>query len=723
MERGFFLYRWFKNVSISRKLYFTVGTMAVLIGVELFVLFFSLSTLSSLRAYVGGEGLWSKAQKDAVFHLYRYGVSRTEKDYQLFEQFMQVPMGDAKARRELMQSDPSMSVAHEGFIEGRNHPDDIDGMISLFVDFSNVSYIKKAIAIWGDAQAIATQLLPISQALHEQIVSPHPSQAKIDELLATIYNINEKLTSYEDDFSFTLGEGSRWLERIVLKLLFATALTVEATGLFLAASVSRGIHKGLTNIIDAASSFSAGDLSSRARVLSGDEIGVVANSFNEMASNLQAQVKELAQLNENLRLEISKRERAETAVRQAYARLETAHQELQYQTADRLRAEELLRQSEKMRALGQLTGGIAHDFNNLLGVIIGSVEVLIDTVKDMPDQTDLANEILKSALNGSRLTRRLLAVGRNQPLRPQRVNLSLLLSGEIEMLRRTLGESIHVVAVSAPDLWFTSADPSQIGDALLNLALNARDAMPHGGTLRIEAANLHLDAQSAAEYSELADGDYVVLTVTDTGTGMPQSVVQRAIEPFFTTKPPSIGSGLGLSMAYGFAKQSGGHLDIKSAVGMGTKVSIYLPRANEPTERSIDPVTASATGAGEPNGAETILLVDDNQSLMAVTRRTLSALGYKVVPATDARSALAILASDAVVDLLFTDVVMPGGMNGPELAEAARRLRPGLRVLFTTGYTETSVEGADRQVLRKPYGRRGLATAIRTVLDGLTTRT
>jgi len=349
--------------------------------------------------------------------------------------------------------------------------------------------------------------------------------------------------------------------------------------------------------------------------------------------------------------------------------------------------------------------------------------VLIDTLKDMPDQTDLANEILKSALNGSRLTRRLLAVGRNQPLRPQRVNLSLLLSGEIEMLRRTLGESIHVVAVSAPDLWFTSADPSQIGDALLNLALNARDAMPHGGTLRIEAANLHLDAQSAAQYSELADGDYVVLTVTDTGTGMPQSVVQRAIEPFFTTKPPSIGSGLGLSMAFGFAKQSGGHLDIKSAVGVGTKVSIYLPRANEPTERSIEPVTAPATGAGEPNGAETILLVDDNQSLMAVTKRNLLALGYKVVPATDARSALAILASDAVVDLLFTDVVMPGGMNGPELAEAARRLRPGLRVLFTTGYTETSVEGADRQVLRKPYGRRGLATAIRTVLDGLTTRT
>jgi CheY-like chemotaxis protein len=340
----------------------------------------------------------------------------------------------------------------------------------------------------------------------------------------------------------------------------------------------------------------------------------------------------------------------------------------------------------------------------------------------MPDQTELANEILKSALNGSRLTRRLLAVGRNQPLNPQRVDLRLLLGGEIEMLRRTIGESIHIEAVSAPGLWFTSADPSQIGDALLNLALNGRDAMPHGGTLRIAAANLHLDAQGAAAYSEVGEGDYVVLTVTDTGTGMPESVVQRAIEPFFTTKPPSAGSGLGLSMAYGFAKQSGGHLDIESSIGMGTKVSIYLPRAQEQAERPIRLVTAPTTAPAGPKGTETILLVDDNQSLMTVTKRNLSALGYKVVPTTDPQSALEILASEADVDLLFTDVVMPGEMSGPELAKAARRLRPRLRVLFTTGYAETSVDDSDQQVLRKPYGRRGLATAIRCALDGLTTR-
>ena len=215
MGNWLFLYRWFRDVPIARKLYFTVGTMALLIGVEFFVLLFSLNTLSSLRAYVGGEGLWSKAQKDAVFHLYRYGVSRTDKDYELFQQFMRVPIGDAKTRRELLTDNGNMAAAREGFLEGRNHPDDIDGMISLFVDFNNVSYIKKAIDIWGTAQSMAMQLLPIWAKLHEEINSANPSQDKINELLASIYQINEKLTAFEDEFSFTLGEGSRWLERVV----------------------------------------------------------------------------------------------------------------------------------------------------------------------------------------------------------------------------------------------------------------------------------------------------------------------------------------------------------------------------------------------------------------------------------------------------------------------------------------------------------------------------
>jgi signal transduction histidine kinase len=716
MWTGFFLYRWFRDISIARKLYFTVGTMALLIGVELFVLFFSLGVLSSLRAYVGGEGLWSKAEKDAVFHLYRYGVSRTEKDYQLFEQFMRVPMGDAAARRELLMGNPDINATRAGFLEGRNNPDDIDGMISLFARFGDVFYIKKAIKIWGEAQAIALQLPPIAEQLHAEINSPNPSQSKINQLLASVYTTNEKLTAFEDEFSFTLGEGSRWLERVVLRLLFATALSIEATGLLLTISVSRGIQKGLADIIRAANSFSAGELGARARILAQDEIGVVAHSFNDMAGNLQQRVIELAEINRHLRHEIAERERAEVASQEAFAQLEATHHELKCQIDERLRTEEMLRRSEKMRALGQLTGGISHDFNNLLGVIIGCTELLIDAVPDESDQAELAHEILNSALSGSLLTRRLLAFARNQPLRPQRVDLNALLHDHVSMLRRTLGGAIRIKAVPAPDPCFTSADPSQIGDALLNLALNARDAMPQGGDLTIEAAGVHLDAQSAAMFVDTDAGDYIVLTVTDTGTGMPEEVVQRAIEPFFTTKAPSAGSGLGLSMAYGFAKQSGGHLDIESAVGRGTTARLYLPRASEDAAAA----NVAPRAAADPGGTEAILLVDDNQTLMQVARRHLHALGYAVESATSGPSALAILQSGETIDLLFTDIAMPDGMSGFELAEAAQRLRPGLKVLFTTGHAAATPERNGYQMLYKPYDRHDLARAVRATLDGLT---
>ena len=717
--KGFSPYRWFRDVSIARKLYFTVGTMALLIGVELLVLLFCLSTLSSLRAYVGGEGLWSKAQKDAVFHLYRYGVSRTDKDYELFKQFMLVPIGDAQARRELLKTDPDMAAVREGFLEGRNNPDDIGGMTNLFTHFSNVYYIKRAIDIWGQAQNIAMQLLPIAEQLHAEIKSADPSQERINQLLATVYNINERLTAFEDEFSFTLGEGSRWLERVVLRLLFATALTVEATGLLLAISVSRSIQKGLTDVIRAANAVSAGELGTRATVLSRDEIGVVANSFNEMADNLQVRVRELAQLNAHLRHEFDVRERAEAESREAFARLEATHNELQHQTAERRRTEEMLRRSGKMQALGQLTGGIAHDFNNLLGVIIGSAEFLLDAVKNSPEHTELARDILNSALSGSQLTRRLLAVGRNQMLQPQRVDLNELLANHVDMLRRILGVTIDIRVTNTPNLWSTSADPSQIEEALLNLVLNARDAMRQGGRLALAAANVHLDAAGAARYAEMDEGDYVMLSVTDTGTGMSRAVVERAIEPFFTTKPPSSGSGLGLSMAYGFAKQSGGHLAIESVVGAGTTVRLWLPRASD---GAVTVSTAPKEAIRDPGGSEAILLVDDNRTLLAVARRHLAALGYQVLSAPSGPAALAILESHATVDLLFTDLVMPEGMDGDQLAEAAQRMRPDLKVLFTTGYVAAGLhEHGGRHLLHKPYDRHDLACAVRGSLDGAVT--
>jgi diguanylate cyclase (GGDEF)-like protein/PAS domain S-box-containing protein len=296
------LFRWFRNVSIAKKLYFTVGIMAVLIGVELVVLFFCLSTLSAVRAYVAGEGLWSKAQKDAIFHLYKYGASRNEEDYVLFHEFMKVPIGDSKTREELQKEQPDMARARQGFLEGRNHPDDVDGMIDLFINFAQVSYISKAIHIWGEAEPILMKLIPIAENLRKEINSEFPSHEKINQSLLEIASINQQLTTLEDEFSYTLGEGSRWLEGIVRTLLFSVALTVEITGLVLAISVSRGIQKGLNEIMVAATAFAKGVYDARATVLSRDEIGTLATLFNTMCADLQKCIVNLGSAQQKFRL-------------------------------------------------------------------------------------------------------------------------------------------------------------------------------------------------------------------------------------------------------------------------------------------------------------------------------------------------------------------------------------------------------------------------------------
>jgi PAS domain S-box-containing protein len=392
--------------------------------------------------------------------------------------------------------------------------------------------------------------------------------------------------------------------------------------------------------------------------------------------------------------------------------------ELKHQIEERQHAEQMLRRSQQIETVGKLAGGIAHDFNNLLGVIILNAESLLDVISDRPEAEEEIQDILRSALSGAELTRRLLAFARQGPAKLQCIDLNDLLPNHVAMLRRMVGETIEIAASLAPGLWLISTDPSQIGNALLNLALNARDAMPRGGRLVVETSNVHLDEPAAALHVEATAGDYVVLSVTDTGIGMGAGVVERATEPFFSTKPLASGSGLGLSMIDGFARQSGGHLAIKSKVGVGTTISLYLPRAREDAAAGPNAPDAVATDLG---GHEAILLVDDNLTLRDVARHHLSGLGYKVGVAKDGPAALVLLRSGEKFDLLFTDVVMPCGMTGFELAEAARRLQPSLRVLFTTGYADAvatignEVQGA-RHMLRKPYRRMELAEAIRSVL-------
>ena len=375
-----------------------------------------------------------------------------------------------------------------------------------------------------------------------------------------------------------------------------------------------------------------------------------------------------------------------------------------------LEVETRLRQAQLLEAVGQLTGGMAHDFNNLLAIITLNAELLAERIAATPENARLAAEILTAADSGAELTKRLPAFARRQALQPQTIDLNATVIEAAALLRRTLGEAYQVRLELAPDLWPLCADASQIGDALLNLALNARDAMPAGGTLSIVTANARLDSGDAR--TDLPAGDYVALTVTDTGTGMTPAVLERAVEPFFTTKPPGAGSGLGLSMIYGFARQSGGALVLESTLGAGTTVRLLLPRSS-PGVPAAAPSLPDPTDL--PGGPETVLLVDDNQAVRAVAARQLATLGYAVREADSGPAALELLRSGVRVDLLFTDIVMPGGMSGTALAQAARLLQPSIKVLFTTGFAG-GAEPEPVPLLRKPYRRQVLAEQIRAIL-------
>jgi len=376
-----------------------------------------------------------------------------------------------------------------------------------------------------------------------------------------------------------------------------------------------------------------------------------------------------------------------------------------------------LRQAQKMEAMGQLTGGIAHDFNNLLTVIIGNLEMLEGKLTT-PLQRELATEALDAADLGARLTARLLAFARRSHLEPESINLNSFVLGLTDMLHRTLGETVLLSTALTPSLWPVRVDPSQVESAIVNLTVNARDAMPNGGRLVIETSNAVVDEEMCRGLDGLHPGDYVRLTVSDTGEGMSEAVRERAFEPFFTTKEQGRGTGLGLSMIYGFAKQSGGLATIESGSEAGTIVSIFLPRHRvEPVAiDDADPEGAALAGAGQ-----TILAVEDDERVRKLTVARLTQLGYSVIAAGSGREAIDLLASGKFADLLFSDVVMPGGMSGFELRAKVQALYPNMPVLLTSGYAEElSRDDADRddrlKILRKPYRLADLAAAIDAAL-------
>ena len=385
----------------------------------------------------------------------------------------------------------------------------------------------------------------------------------------------------------------------------------------------------------------------------------------------------------------------------------------------RLRAEQMVRQSQKMEAIGHLTGGVAHDFNNLLQVISANIDLAgaSETANTDPRLKERLANAAGAVFRGSRLTGQLLAFARRQALEPKSMDLGRVIRYMSDLLRRTLGETIAVETVIAGGLWNTLADPGQVESTLLNLAINARDAMPNGGKLTLEVANAHLDDAYAAIHSEVAPGQYVMLAVTDTGAGMTPEVMDRVFEPFFTTKPEGKGTGLGLAQIYGFVKQSGGHVKIYSEVGHGTTVKLYLPR----TRRETDSLDAAA-GLPALGGHEHILVVEDDADVRAAVVDMLADLGYRVSNAENAESALVLLAKLAP-DLIFTDVVMPGAISTREFTRRAQAMHPRIRVLYTSGYTQNAIVhngklDDDALLLSKPYRKDELARKLRGVFSG-----
>jgi PAS domain S-box-containing protein len=453
-----------------------------------------------------------------------------------------------------------------------------------------------------------------------------------------------------------------------------------------------------------------------------------ASRFNEQHEHLitgvagQAAIAiDNARLYQSVQRELEERRKAEIALTQLN---ETLEQRVASALAERQRAEDALRQAQKMEAVGQLTGGIAHDFNNLLTVVIGNIDMATRSLEAAGTQDPRAKRALENSMKGAEraasLTQRLLAFSRRQPLAPKPIDVDKLVTGMSDLVNRALGEVVKLEIVTSPGLWRVEADPNQLESAILNLAVNARDAMPHGGELVIETTNARLDEEYCAAHAEVAPGQYVVIAVTDTGEGMPRHIQERVFEPFYTTKEPGKGTGLGLSMVYGFVKQSGGHIKIYSEEQQGTTIKVYLPRllseAGVEEESNLTPALEASPSS------ETILVVEDDDDVRAYTVECLRELGYRVLEAHDGPSALRLLQRQSEpLDLLFTDVVMPG-MSGRELADEARQHQPTLRVLYTSGYTRNAIVHGGRldagvDMIAKPFTHAALAQKIRDALD------
>ena len=862
----------FGRLSIARKMLVIVGVFVAIVICVFLLGALRSEILTGVRAYVGGESLWSKSEKKAVLSLTRYASTHDESDYDQYLTEIAVPEGDRIARQQLLFPSPDMKLVRQGFVQGRNHPDDVESMAMLVRRFGHFGYMATAIAIWTEGDRYIDQLRDRAEALHAEIKSNHPDAARIQRIVAEVTDIDARITPLEDAFSSTLGEGARWVNRTLSIVAFAATCLLLLLGIGLSSAIVKRIRTSdekYRNLINTANDGILLVDSEKRVVLEANEkacelLGISEEQLIGMpesklyyhdgqtrpilnpASDDIPRRRELELLRSDgttVPVEVSVsttkvggrpallgifrdiRERMEAAailqrrearfghliqnlsdvitvvavdttmlylspsvermagyrpsellgrsflelvhpqdqapVRAVFERLilqtgTATPPEFRFRHKDgawiwlesivnnllndaavggvvvisrdvsgRRVLEEQVRQSQKMEAVGRLAGGIAHDFNNLLMVIRGYAEIVLLEAGITAGARKSVETIVRTADSAASLTRQLLSFSRKHVFSPQVLELNSVVSRMSEMLLGVLREEMEFKVKLNPEEIYVSADRGQIEQVIMNLVVNARDAMPKGGKLALETARVRIDQTRASRFSAVPPGDYVMLAVSDTGIGMDAETQSRIFEPFFTTKSRDEGTGLGLSVVYNIVRGSGGHVRVDSELGRGTTLRAFFPRVSTPPTEEAEPSRTTIPSTG----METILVAEDQPELRWMICQFLQERGYSVLEAKDGRDAVELAEQyNSAIDVVLTDVVMPF-LRGPEVARRISASRPQIKVIFMSGYTEGEVI-PERQIewdgravlLQKPFELDLLAVKIREVLEAGTRR-
>jgi PAS domain S-box-containing protein len=730
----------FLDLPVPKKLVVILWLFLVVVIGLLGLSYMTIENLSAARAYVGGEGLWSKAQKQAVGDLLRYSNSRSELDFQAYQMALSVPLGDRQARLELEKPVPNMNVVRSGLIQGRNHPEDVQGMATMFRHCRKLSHMSEAIGIWAQADALIEGLQSVGNELRREISSRRPNTLRVAELAHQADVIGDQLTPLEDRFSYALGAGARQVKRLFLLVTFGATAVSLMGGLLFTFFMLRHIrqaeqrYRHLINtandailVIDIATgtiveaNAKSGELLGRpTRELLGEQAEpIVLEGDREVYRGMLTEASDGRPVaGRELRLIHSDGRALPVEVNASMTEFEGKRivQGIFRDIGERKRLEEEARQAQKMEVVGRLVGGIAHDFNNLLMVILTQISK-IRTVANRTKILERAETVQTAAERAASLTKQLLAFGRRQVLVLQALDLNELLAEVKAMLSNLPTEQVQLVMDPSASPLPVMVDPGKIEQVIMNLAVNACDAMPEGGTLIIRTDLVSRTALGVAVTKRSVP--YAMMEVTDTGAGMDLETKAQIFEPFFTTKPAGKGTGLGLSTAYGIVKQSGGLIEVESQPGQGSTFRVYLPIV----EMATIVRKSSAPSRTDLAGSETVLLAEDQPALRSILREFLESQGYKVLEAQNGNEALEIAKHyTGPIQVLATDVIMPQ-LRGIELARRLTESRPGICVILMSGYSEDALvenqllSERNMTLIQKPFDPEELVQKIRECLS------